>query len=140
MQANFKRNFAGQSTYVCESCGKRTRETGLGEQGCGLCAYCFEVGGLENELSDGHITQEQFDAQLAGFQKQYNRLPKLVAATEPLLVTAAENVAQLLALKNACTAAIQQARRDGASADVLKKLVSARRKARRQYNAARKEA
>lgn len=69
----FRRNFTGRSTYKCNACGKLTRETGLGEEGCGLCAYCFETGGLENMLSDGHITQEQYDEQLADFNKQYGR-------------------------------------------------------------------
>lgn len=61
----FQRNLAGKSTYKCDVCGKNTRDTGRGELGSGLCAFCCEEAGLENSLSDGHITQEQFDEQLA---------------------------------------------------------------------------
>jgi hypothetical protein len=46
-----------KTTYICEYCGKRTRETGHSESGVGLCAKCFEEAGLENEHSDyGHET------------------------------------------------------------------------------------
>lgn len=52
MVNRFRRNFAGKSTYKCESCGKLTRETGAGEEGCGLCAACFERAGWENHHND----------------------------------------------------------------------------------------
>lgn len=47
--------FGATSTYICDNCGKRTRETGQSESGVGLCAKCYEEAGLENEHSDyGH--------------------------------------------------------------------------------------
>lgn len=50
-----KTGFGKGSTYICSVCGKRTRETGFCESGVGLCAKCYEEGGLENEHSDyGH--------------------------------------------------------------------------------------
>jgi hypothetical protein len=46
---------AGGHMYTCRVCGKRTRDTGGGEDSCQLCWTCFEEGGLENEHSDsGH--------------------------------------------------------------------------------------
>jgi len=45
------------AVYTCRDCGKRTRETGYSESSVGLCAKCFEEGGLINEHSDndGHF-------------------------------------------------------------------------------------
>lgn len=45
-----------KTTYICDICGKRTRETGHSESGVGLCAKCLEECELENEHSDygGH--------------------------------------------------------------------------------------
>lgn len=63
----------GSGVYTCECCGKRTRETGEGESDCGLCLYCYTEGGLINMLSDGHITQEQYDQELAALKKAHGR-------------------------------------------------------------------
>ena len=57
MTSKFEKSnpFHKHSTYICDACGKRTRETGQSESGVGLCAKCFEESGLENEHSDdGH--------------------------------------------------------------------------------------
>lgn len=40
-------------TYICDSCGKRTRETGEGESSVKLCLKCFNEASLENEHLDG---------------------------------------------------------------------------------------
>jgi hypothetical protein len=40
------------AVYTCQNCGKKTRETGDGESSVGMCAKCYEEGGLENEHSD----------------------------------------------------------------------------------------
>jgi hypothetical protein len=70
----FQRNLGGNnSTYKCECCGKRTRETGLGESGLGLCAYCYDEGGLENSLQDGHIGIGQYNIDIFNLRKQYDR-------------------------------------------------------------------
>lgn len=42
--------------YVCDMCGKKTRETGDGESGCNLCRKCYNEAGMDNEISDGHVT------------------------------------------------------------------------------------
>lgn len=42
----------GSGVYSCGCCGKRTRDTGLGEVDAQLCADCWDRAGLENEHSD----------------------------------------------------------------------------------------
>jgi hypothetical protein len=59
--------------YTCACCGKQTRETGLDESSIGLCAYCYLEGGIENDFSDGNITQEEFDKQIAYLKERYSR-------------------------------------------------------------------
>jgi C4-type Zn-finger protein len=45
----------GQSTYLCQRCGKRTRDTGYGEWGIDYCLQCFVEGGLAIEhVDNGH--------------------------------------------------------------------------------------
>ena len=48
----------GSGCYVCSSCGKRTRSTGRGDnEHAGVCATCYDEGGMENDHSDqGHPT------------------------------------------------------------------------------------
>lgn len=55
----------GSGIYTCEECGKNTRETGNGESFVRFCRKCYEIGGLENSLSDGTITQDEFDTYVA---------------------------------------------------------------------------
>lgn len=69
--SRFSRNLTGKSTYVCGCCGRQTRDTGLGEQGCELCAFCYEAAGEENAHSDGHITDAQFAERIASLEAQY---------------------------------------------------------------------
>lgn len=40
------------STYICDTCGRRTRNTGVQGIGSHLCPQCFELAGIENEISD----------------------------------------------------------------------------------------
>lgn len=63
----------GSGVYTCHCCGHRTRETGNDESLLGLCAYCYEEGGFENELADGHITADEFDEAIAKLKVRYNR-------------------------------------------------------------------
>jgi len=70
MSSKFQR---GSGVYTCQSCGKKTRETGLFESDYGICAYCYEVGGLENAYADGHITKEEYERDLAEYKKRYKR-------------------------------------------------------------------
>jgi hypothetical protein len=71
---NDRRRFAkGSGVYTCIVCGKKTRDTGLGEAQMDHCAYCFEVSGLDNELQDGRITAQQYDEHLAKLKAIYKR-------------------------------------------------------------------
>ena len=76
MSHNFDR-FNSFGTYTCEICHKLTRETGHDESFVKQCAFCWQEGGMENSLSDGHITQEEFDTKHAALCKQYNRISTL---------------------------------------------------------------
>jgi hypothetical protein len=43
----------GSGVYKCESCGRGTRSTGHGDnEHLNLCVQCFELAGMENELTD----------------------------------------------------------------------------------------
>lgn len=42
----------GTGVYNCEECGKRTRDTGIGEAGVGLCATCYRAAEQANADSD----------------------------------------------------------------------------------------
>lgn len=74
MQSKFTRSHQhNNSTYACICCSRQTRETGLGEAGVDLCAFCFEVAGLENSFSDGNVTSAEFNASFAAYVKQYGK-------------------------------------------------------------------
>jgi len=47
----------GSGVYVCQSCGRRTRETGDGAQNK-LCEPCWDLASYENEASDYGLTTE----------------------------------------------------------------------------------
>jgi hypothetical protein len=46
-----KRFQRGGSVYQCNVCGRRTRNTG-DEGSVNLCFECYELAGIENEVSD----------------------------------------------------------------------------------------
>jgi ribosome-binding protein aMBF1 (putative translation factor) len=54
----------GSGCYVCECCGKRTRETGKGNSSDAafikICVRCFDIGDNENEVLDGYMTEAEF--------------------------------------------------------------------------------
>lgn len=53
----------GSGCYTCKDCGKKTRSVGNGDnEHIGLCVRCYDKAGDENSVSDGYMTQEQFDA------------------------------------------------------------------------------
>ncbi len=52
------RFYRGSSTFLCNVCSRRTRDTGATSMGIRLCPGCFELAGIENEISDGHTTRE----------------------------------------------------------------------------------
>jgi hypothetical protein len=59
--------------YTCRSCKKQTRETGHDESTVQLCAFCFREAELTNSLSDGAITEEQFDEAFIELEREYKR-------------------------------------------------------------------
>ena len=59
----------GSGCYKCQSCGRMTRSTGRGDnEYCGVCAECYELGGIENQMSDNGETPELL-AEIAALQK-----------------------------------------------------------------------
>ena len=49
----------GTGCYTCQSCKRQTRATGGNDnEHVGLCAECYEVAGIENQISDGDGTPE----------------------------------------------------------------------------------
>lgn len=50
--------------YKCVSCGKRTRDTGVGEASLELCAFCFHEATLENEHYDYGPDDEEHDKKM----------------------------------------------------------------------------
>jgi hypothetical protein len=53
----------GTGAYHCEICGRLTRQTGAQSIGSKTCPQCFDLAGIENEITDGYLT-------LAGAQPQ----------------------------------------------------------------------
>lgn len=48
----------GTGCFVCECCGRRTRENGQGAGGKHTCLECWELAGLENAVLDGEPLEE----------------------------------------------------------------------------------
>lgn len=47
-----KRFRRGLSTFVCQTCKRRTRETNGDHAQTGNCSWCFDLAGIENAISD----------------------------------------------------------------------------------------
>ena len=59
MVAKANRFAKGSGVYKCGCCGRSTRATGRGDnEFVGLCADCYDLGGIENEISDNGSTPE----------------------------------------------------------------------------------
>lgn len=71
----FVRTFTrtGKTVYTCVECGKQTRETGNGESGLELCAFCYDLAGWENSLSDGHIDEAGFNEIIKDLCVKHNK-------------------------------------------------------------------
>ncbi|MHB1260352.1 MAG: hypothetical protein ACYC2H_01415 [Thermoplasmatota archaeon] len=54
----------GHSTYACGVCSRLTRATGAQSLGSDLCPQCWDLAGIENEISDGHTTLEARSAEI----------------------------------------------------------------------------
>ena len=58
-QAKRNRFAKGSGCYTCERCTRKTRSTGQGDnEYAGLCAECYDLAGMENEIEDSGSTQE----------------------------------------------------------------------------------
>lgn len=57
------------STFPCDACTRLTRYTGAQSGGSKLCPQCWDLAGIENEISDGYATlderRDEIDALLA---------------------------------------------------------------------------
>ena len=42
----------GLSTFICQTCKRRTRETNGDHAQTGNCGWCFDLAGIENTISD----------------------------------------------------------------------------------------
>ena len=68
-------NFGRSPLYTCESCGKRTRETGEGESDCRLCKKCFITASQENHHSDNCAGRMADCAECKSYLAQYGYTP-----------------------------------------------------------------
>lgn len=57
----------GSSVFQCQVCGRATRETGVQSLGNKTCPQCYELAGIENEISDGHCTFMEREGAIAGY-------------------------------------------------------------------------
>lgn len=56
MSTTSNRFAKGSGAYECRCCSRKTRSTGRGDnENCGLCAECYDLAGIENEISDNGI-------------------------------------------------------------------------------------
>lgn len=46
----------GRGVFTCMTCARRTRNTGAQSLGSELCPQCWDLSGIENEISDGNAT------------------------------------------------------------------------------------
>jgi hypothetical protein len=53
----------GSGVYTCDVCERKTRNTGQ-SYSSKLCGECWELAGIENEISDGHSTQADRQAEI----------------------------------------------------------------------------
>jgi len=55
LHINDKGRTVRATTVPCRVCTRRTRETGNGD----ICEQCFDLAGIENEISDGLATPSE---------------------------------------------------------------------------------
>lgn len=42
--------------FPCKVCGRKTRDTGAQSVENKICPQCYELAGIENDISDGHTS------------------------------------------------------------------------------------
>lgn len=55
----------GSGVYTCRMCSRKTRATGEDNQYVQLCYECFDLAGIENQISDHGSTPELESKRLA---------------------------------------------------------------------------
>lgn len=48
----------GSGMFACESCKRNTRDTGGDNTSLKMCEECYEIAGIENQISDQGSTPE----------------------------------------------------------------------------------
>lgn len=66
--ARFERGMGG--AYTCDCCGRRTRYTGEQSMGSKTCPECWELAGIENEVSDGYKTVREVAGEVRELMRQ----------------------------------------------------------------------
>jgi hypothetical protein len=64
----------GSGCYVCSICGHKTRV--INDSSAShhdSCEFCWDLGGVENEFSDGGITWEECVKEVEQLMRQYKR-------------------------------------------------------------------
>lgn len=57
----------GSATFQCGVCGRLTRATGVQSVGNKICPQCYELAGIENDISDGNGTLETYRAMINSY-------------------------------------------------------------------------
>ncbi len=60
----------GSSVFPCNVCGRKTRDTGVQSVGNKICPQCYELAGIENEISDGYHTFEERKDQIKEYMDE----------------------------------------------------------------------
>ena len=60
----------GSGVFTCHSCKRATRDTGGDNTDLRLCAECYEIGGIENQISDNPNSPDlpKWEAEVAALQ------------------------------------------------------------------------
>lgn len=65
----------GSGCYTCRCCGRKTRATGNNDnEHIRLCVECYDIGGIENGISDGHYEGQE----LIEMEAEIERLKKII--------------------------------------------------------------
>lgn len=62
-----KKFYRGSTTFKCNVCRRGTRDTGVQSAGNKICPQCFELAGIENEISDGYCTLADMLSRIRGY-------------------------------------------------------------------------
>lgn len=64
MANTHSRFLRGSGCYACDVCGRKTRNTGNQSMSSKTCSECWDLAGIENEISDGHATLAERQAEI----------------------------------------------------------------------------